>query len=153
MYPERLFPHSQEPTIYNEPDQSSLCPPPPFHFLKIHCNIILPSTPGASKWSLYHRLPHPSTVSTSNLPHACYMPHASHSSSFVNTCNLNISSFFVHINRWDWNLNLEIVTFLFFILCIVNWVTNSVSANKCQGVFVGADRVCNWKLKFYVNKN
>jgi len=117
MYPEGLFPRSQEPTIYpySEPDQSILCPLSPFHFLKIHCNIILPSTPGSSKWSLSHRLPHPSTVSTSDLPHTCYMPHPSHSSSFVNTCNPNISSFSCTLTdeteTWIWKLYLSYCSF------------------------------------------
>ena len=46
---------------------------PQSHFLKIHLNIIFPSTPGSSKWSFYLRFPDQNTVCTSPLPRTCYI--------------------------------------------------------------------------------
>ena len=56
--------------------------PPHPHFLKIHLNIILPSTPGSSEWSLPLRFPHKNPVYASPLHRTWYMPRPSHPSRF-----------------------------------------------------------------------
>ena len=60
---------------------------PPPHFLKIRLNIILPSMPGYSKWSLSPRFPHQDPARTSPLPYMCYMSRPSHSSRFCQPNN------------------------------------------------------------------
>ena len=56
--------------------------PPKYHFLKIHLNIILPSTSGSPKWSLSLRFPRLNPVYASSLTHTCYILSSSHSSRF-----------------------------------------------------------------------
>ena len=64
MGPERSLPQVPATCPYPEPARSS--PYPHIQFLKIH--LILPSTPGSSKWSLSLRFPHQKPVYVSTLP-------------------------------------------------------------------------------------
>ena len=69
--------HSQQPSTcsYPKQDQSN---PFPFNWCKIYFNIILPSMPRSSKWSLAFRFPHQNPACMSPLPHICHMPHPPH---------------------------------------------------------------------------
>src|SRR5215510_4694608 len=70
--------------FFTVPILSQLHPVPttPSNFLKIHPNIILPSTSGPFQWPLSLRFPHQHPVHPSLLPHMSHMPHPSHSSRF-----------------------------------------------------------------------
>jgi len=61
---------------------------PTFHFLKTHLNVFFSSLPGSSKLFLSLRFPHQNPVCTAPLPHACYLPHPSHSSRFDHMNNI-----------------------------------------------------------------
>jgi hypothetical protein len=68
MEPECLLPYLQVPTTcpYPEPTPSSPHDPPP-NFLKIHLNIILPSTSWSPHWPLFLRLSHQHPVELTNI--------------------------------------------------------------------------------------
>ena len=78
MEAEGSLPHSQVPATcpYAVHNHTS-------HFLKILLNIILPSTPGSSKWPLPLGFSHQNAVCTSSLHNTCYKPRPSHSSLFI----------------------------------------------------------------------
>jgi len=88
MEPEGSLPHSQVPATcpYPEPDRSS--PHHTSNFSNIQLNIIVPSRPGSSKWSLSLKFPHQNPVYTSALPHMRYIPRPSHSSLFDHPNNI-----------------------------------------------------------------
>ena len=68
------------------PILSQLHPVPmtPSNFLKIHLNIILPSTSWSPQWPLSLSLPHQHPVHNSILTHTSHTPCPSHSSRFTN---------------------------------------------------------------------
>jgi hypothetical protein len=71
--------------LYPAPAQSS--PYPTSHLLKIHINIILPSTPRSPQWSLSLRFPHQNPVHASSISNPSYMPRSSHFSRFYHPHN------------------------------------------------------------------
>ena len=110
------FPASQKiPSILRNPKVHYCicqCPPPvpvmiqldPVHnptphFLKIHVNIILPSTTGSAKWSLSLRFPHQNTVHSSLL--YAHMPLPSQSSWILSPEKYWVMSILININIKD----------------------------------------------------
>ena len=67
MEPEGSFPRLQVPATCPCPEPAQSSPCSPTNFLKIHLNIIFPSTSGSSKWSLSLRFPHQRLVSSCSI--------------------------------------------------------------------------------------
>jgi len=70
----------------------------PSHFLKLHFNIIFPSTPRSSKWPLSVMFLHQNSVCTSPVPQTCHIPCPSY---FLD---------FTHPNNTRWGV--QIIKFL-----------------------------------------
>ena len=79
--------HKRPPPV---PFLNQLHPVPttPSHFLKIHLNIILPSTSWSHQWTPSLRIPHQNPVHTAPFFHTCHMPHPSQSSRFYHPHNI-----------------------------------------------------------------
>ena len=69
MEPESSSLYSQVPAIRPYPESTPSSPHDPLQLLKIHLNIMLPSTSWSPQWPLSLRLPHQQPVHPSILPH------------------------------------------------------------------------------------
>ena len=63
-------------------------PTNPSYILKIHLNVIHPSTPWSPQWSHSLRFPHQNLVHTSPFLHTCNMSRLSHASRFYHLHNI-----------------------------------------------------------------
>jgi len=82
MEPESSLPQAQMPATCPYPEPTRYSPYTHSYILKIHLNIILPSTPESPQRSPFLTFPHQKTVYNFPLTHKCYMPRPSHSSRF-----------------------------------------------------------------------
>ena len=101
-------------------------------FVKIHLNIILPSRPGSSKWSLSLSFHHQNTVYASARPHTCYIPLPSHSSRFYHPNNIGwgVHSLYSHINS-KYAINYRRAKCTFQDVAIALFHTTRVAKWKC----------------------
>ena len=95
MEPEGYRIHKPPPSI-PIPSQSNTVHSSPIHFLKIHFNIIFPSTNISCKWLLSIRSHDRNHVCTFPTPHACYMPRPSHSA-WYDHVEKHTHKFYVHL--------------------------------------------------------
>jgi hypothetical protein len=97
------------------------CPPPfpilsqlhpvpttPSNLLKIHLNIILPSTSGSPQWPLSLRFPHLCPVHSPLVPHTSCMPRPSHKAtlSFIMSAHSHGTTK-LPLDRFSWNMIFE----------------------------------------------
>jgi hypothetical protein len=76
------------------------------HFLKIHLNIIFPSTRGSPKGTLFLRFSHQNPVHACPLPHTRYMPRPSHAAD-ISSKDRHSSTYLL---KYAWGFSLFLIS-------------------------------------------
>ena len=95
MEPDSSSPCWQQPATFPVLNQINPVHALPTNFFKTCFNIIFPSTPRFSKWSLSLRLKHQNSLWTYSFPHMSLLPRPSH------------SSWFDHLDSSLWTLTIK----------------------------------------------
>jgi hypothetical protein len=140
MEPEVSLPHSQVPATCPYPEPAWSSPYTTSHFLKIHLNIILPSTSVSPKWSLSPRFPHQNPVYASPIPHTRYM-----------TCP-SLSFRFYHPNHTGWAVQIMNYCLKFnkHIEMRVEFFCENMSGLEVNNLEVNVYGLVKWRI-FYGN--
>ena len=125
---------------------------PTFHFMKIHFNNIIPSTPGPPKWSLSLRVPHQNPIYASPLPHTRYMLRQSHSFRFYHPNNIGGAVQIIKLMK----LHNEELNYLYCSLNIarviklrrVRWAEHVAQMEERKGVYRVMVGKTEWKSLF-----
>ena len=88
MEPEGSLPHSKVPATCPYPEPVRFTPCPTSHFMKIHLNIILPSTAWVSQVVFFPQVSPPKSCIRLSSSHTRYMPRPSHSFRFYHPNNI-----------------------------------------------------------------